>query len=79
MKFDLSCLEVEVLNRRYKAKEKELKDAILRGGSWTEVTIKRKAFLELSSALHIKLPKAGEGHNSGFPTGPDDGVRQSEF
>ena len=71
MKFDLMSLEVEVLNRLYKAREKELEEAILRGGSWTEVSIKRKAFLELSSALHIKLLKDGQTHTPRFPTGPD--------
>ena len=70
MKFDLMSLEVDVLNRLYKAKEKELEEAILRGGSWTEVTIKRKAFLELSSALHVKLLKGGQTHVPRFPTSP---------
>lgn len=71
MKFDLMSLDVDVLNRLYKAREKELEEAILRGGSWTEVSIKRKAFLELSSALHIKLLKDGQAHTQRFPTGPD--------
>jgi hypothetical protein len=71
MKFDLMSLDVDVLNRLYKAKEKELEEAILRGTSWEEVTIRRKAFLELSSALHIKLIKEGEGQLSLFPTRPD--------
>jgi hypothetical protein len=71
MKFDLMSLDVDVLNRLYKAKEKELEEAILRGTSWEEVTIRRKAFLELSSALHIKLINEGEGQVSLFPTRPD--------
>jgi hypothetical protein len=71
MKFDLMSLEIDVLNRLYKAKEKELEEAILRGTSWEEVTIRRKAFLELSSALHIKLINEGEGQVSLFPTRPD--------
>ena len=72
MKFDLMSLEVDVLNRLYKAKEKELEEAILRGGSWTEVSIKRKAFLELSSALHVKLLKDDQTHAPKFPTRPED-------
>jgi hypothetical protein len=71
MKFDLMSLDVDVLNRLYKAKEKELEEAILRGTSWEEVTIRRKAFLELSSALHIKIINEGEGQVSLFPTRPD--------
>ena len=72
MKFDLMSLELEVLNRLYKAKEKELEDAILRGTSWEEVSIKRKAFLELSSALHVKLLKNGQTEALRFPTRPED-------
>jgi hypothetical protein len=68
MKFDLMSLEVDVLNRLYKAKEKELEEAILRGTSWEEVSIRRKAFLELSSALHTKLLTDGEIHAPRFPT-----------
>jgi hypothetical protein len=71
MKFDLMSLEVDVLNRLYKAKEKELEEAILRGTSWEEVSIRRKAFLELSSALHTKLLTDGEVHAPRFPTAPE--------
>ena len=55
MKIDLLSLDVDVLNRLYKAKEKELESAILSGTSWDEISIRRKALLELSSALHTKL------------------------
>lgn len=70
MNFDLLSLEVDVLNRLYKAKEKELESAILSGTSWDEVSIRRKALLELSSALHTKLLRE-EMHTPRFPTRPD--------
>lgn len=71
MKFDLLSLEVEVLTRLYKAKEKELEDAVLRGSSWNEISLRRKAFLELSSALHTKLQRQGEVQSQKFPTRPE--------
>jgi hypothetical protein len=71
MKFDLLSLDVDVLNRLYKAKEKELESAILSGTSWDEVSIRRKALLELSSALHIKLLRQG-GTPADFPIRPKE-------
>lgn len=62
-------LDVDVLNRLYRAKEKELEVAILRGTSWDEVSIQRKALSELSSALHIKLLREGT-QSPKFPTTP---------
>lgn len=54
---DLMSLDIDVLSRLYRAKEKELEDAILSGTSWDEVSIKRKTVSELSSALHTKLSR----------------------
>lgn len=71
MKLDLLSLEVDVLNRLYKAKEQELESAILSGTSWDEVSLRRKALLELSSALHTKLLRDGL-HTPPFPTRPQD-------
>jgi hypothetical protein len=62
-------LDVDVLNRLYRAKEKELEAAILKGTSWDEVSIQRKALSELSSALHTKLLREGI-HSPKFPTAP---------
>lgn len=70
MQFDLLSLEVDVLNRLYKAKEKELEASILSGTSWNEVSIKRKALTELSSALHTKLSRQGI-QSPKFPTRPE--------
>lgn len=55
MDFDLLSLDVDVLNRLYTAKEKELESAILSSTAWDEVSIRRKALTEISSALHTKL------------------------
>lgn len=55
MGLDLMSLDVDVLNRLYRAKEKELETAILSGTSWDEVSLRRKALSELSCALHTKL------------------------
>lgn len=71
MKFDLLSLDTDVLNRLYKAKEQELESAILKGTSWDEVSIRRKALLEVSSALHTKLLRQGI-HSPRFPTRPPD-------
>jgi hypothetical protein len=73
MTTDFLDLDVDILNRLYKAKEKELESAILRGSSWEEVTIKRKVLTELSSALHTKLQREGI-HSPKFPTKPEDEV-----
>jgi hypothetical protein len=70
MKIDLLSLDVDVLNRLYKAKESELESAILSGTSWDEVSIRRKALLELSSALHTKLLRE-DINVPRFPTRPD--------
>jgi len=59
MEMDLLNLDVDVLNRLYTAKEKELEAAILSGTAWDEVSIKRKALSDLSSALHKKLLRQG--------------------
>jgi hypothetical protein len=69
MEIDFLDLDVDVLNRLYKAKEKELEAAILKGTSWDEVSIKRKALTELSSALHTKLERQGI-HSPKFPARP---------
>lgn len=69
MGVDLLSLDVDVLNRLYTAKEKELETAILSGTAWNEVSIKRKALTELSSALHTKLLREGI-RSSKFPTRP---------
>lgn len=71
MNIDLLSLDVDVLNRLYKAKEKELESAILSGTSWDEASIKRKSLLELSSALHTKLLRQNIEFPS-FPTSPND-------
>lgn len=73
MKMDLLNLDVDVLNRLYKAKEKELEDAILRGTSWDEVSIRRKALTELSSALYTKLLKE-DAHAPEFPSRPQNEI-----
>lgn len=73
MKMDLLSLDVDVLNRLYKAKEKELEAAILKGTSWDEVNLRRKALTELSSALHTKLLRQGV-HSPKFPTQPEENV-----
>jgi len=69
MKTDLLSLDIEVLNRLYQTKEKELESAILSGTSWEEISIRRKALLELSSALHTKLGRQ-EINIPRFPTKP---------
>jgi hypothetical protein len=66
MRIDLLSLDVDVLNRLYKAKEKELEAAILSGTAWDEVSIKRKVLSDLSSALHTKLLR--EVPTPKFPT-----------
>jgi len=71
MNFDLLDLDAEVLHRLYKAKEKELEEAILTGTSWDEVSIKRKVLTELSSALHTKLQREGM-RSPKFPAAPED-------
>jgi hypothetical protein len=71
MGIDLLSLDVDVLNRLYKAKEKELEAAILSGTAWDEVSIKRKVLTELSSALHTKLLREGI-HSPQFPTRPNN-------
>jgi len=71
MNFDLLDLDAEVLHRLYKAKEKELEEAILTGTSWDEVSIKRKVLTELSSALHTKLQREGM-RSPKFPATPED-------
>lgn len=71
MEMDLLSLDVDVLNRLYKAKEKELEEAILKGTSWDEVSLRRKALTELSSALHTKLQREGI-HSTRFPTAPEE-------
>jgi hypothetical protein len=71
MGIDLLSLDVDVLNRLYKAKEKELEAAILSGTAWDEVSIKRKLLTELSSALHTKLLREGI-HSPQFPTRPNN-------
>jgi hypothetical protein len=71
MKIDLLNLDVDFLNRLYRAKEKEVESAILSGTSWDEVSIKRKALLELSSALHTKLLRQS-AHSPRFPINPRD-------
>jgi len=71
MGIDLLSLDVDVLNRLYKAKEKELEAAILSGTAWDEVSIKRKVLTELSSALHTKLLREGI-HSPQFPARPNN-------
>jgi hypothetical protein len=71
MEINLLSLDVDVLTRLYKAKEKELEAAVLTGTSWDEVSIKRKTLSELSSALHTKLNREGI-HSPRFPTRPED-------
>jgi hypothetical protein len=71
MNIDLLSLDVDVLNRLYKTKEKELEEAILSGNSWDEVSIKRKVLTDLSSALHTKLQREGI-HFPKFPTRPEE-------
>jgi len=71
MELNLLSLDVDVLNRLYKAKEKELEAAILSGTSWDEVSIKRRALNKLSSALHTKLLKQGI-QSPEFPTRPEE-------
>jgi hypothetical protein len=71
MRIDLLSLDVDVLNRLFEAKEKELEAAILSGTSWDEVGIKRKALRELSSALRTKLLSDGI-RSSRFPASPDE-------
>ena len=66
MELDLLSLDVDVLKRLYTAKEKELEAAILSGTAWDEVSIKRKALSDLSSALHTKLLRQGI-QSQGFP------------
>ena len=70
---DLMSLDVDVLSRLYRAREKELEAAILRGSSWDEVSIKRKALSELSSTLHTKLLRQ-ETRSADSPTRPDNEV-----
>lgn len=70
---DLLNLDVDVLNRLYKAKERELEAAILKGTSWDEVNLRRKVLTELSSALHTKLLREGV-HSPKFPTQPEKNV-----
>jgi len=55
MKADWMNLDVDILNRLYEAKEKELDAAVMRGSSWDEVRIKRQALTEISAALNEKL------------------------
>jgi len=71
MQLDLLSLDADVLNRLYKAKEKELEAAILSGTSWDEVSIKRKALTKLSSALHSKLLRR-QSDSGKFPTRPEE-------
>lgn len=71
MIMDLLSLDLDVLNRLYQVKEKELESAILTGTSWEEVNIRRKALTEISSALHTKLQRQGI-HSPRFPTRPED-------
>lgn len=73
MKMDVMNLDVEILNQLYKAKEKELESAILRGTSWDDVSLRREALLELSSALHTKLLRQ-DLHAPRFPTRPESEV-----
>lgn len=70
MNIDLLSLDVDVLSRLYMAKEKELESAILKGTSWDEASIKRKALLELSSAIHNKLSRQRSDSQAG-PTNED--------
>lgn len=70
MEMDWLNLDADVLNRLYKAKEKELESAILRGRSWDEVSIQRKLLNDLSSALHTKLLRQGV-QSPKFPTRPE--------
>jgi hypothetical protein len=70
MEMDWLSLDVDVLNRLYKAKEKELESAILRGRSWDEVSIQRKLLNDLSSALHTKLLRQGV-QSPKFPSRPE--------
>ena len=68
---DLMSLDVDVLSRLYRAREKELETAVLSGTSWEEVSIKRKALSELSSALHTKLLRQ-RTQSGQFPTRPEE-------
>jgi hypothetical protein len=71
MEMDWLNFDIDSLNRLYKAKERELEAAILKGTSWDEVSIKRKALIELSSALHQKLERQGI-HSPAFPAQPQN-------
>ena len=71
MEMDLLSLDVDILTRLYKAKEKELEAAVLNGTSWEEVSIKRKTLSELSAALHTRLNREGI-HSPRFPTRPEN-------
>lgn len=71
MELDMMSLDVDVLSRLCRAREKELEAAILSGTSWDEVSVKRKALSELSSALHKKLLTQGI-QSPGLPTRPED-------
>lgn len=70
MELNWMNLDADVLNRLYTAKEKELETAILKGTSWDEVSIKRKALAELSSVLHTKLLRQ-TNRSPEFPTRPE--------
>jgi hypothetical protein len=74
MKLNWANLDADVLNRLYLAREKELEAAILRGGSWEEVSIHRKALSELSTAIHTKVLQNSDEGASEFPSGPGDEI-----
>jgi hypothetical protein len=66
MRADYEGLEVDMLQRLYHAKEKELESAVLSGTSWEVVTIQRRVLSELSEVLHNKLQRTGGNSPAGY-------------
>lgn len=50
-------LDLDILERLYQSRSKELEQELLSGASWDEVKMKREQLNRLSSALHEKLSK----------------------
>jgi hypothetical protein len=50
-------LDLDILERLYQSRSKELEKELLSGASWDEVKMKREQLNRLSSALHEKLSK----------------------
>lgn len=67
MRADYEGLELDMLQRLYHAKEKELERAVLSGSSWEAVTILRKILTVLSEVLHDKLQRSGNASPADFP------------